>query len=281
MDQRRPKRSRTQQIAACTQGTGQTLPLSAAAETRGTRRARSPVVPGLSAEQRMSLKSFERRYGLRRDLGDLRLLEGAWYVTHAGLLRLAKIKCCRGIDSAPVRSLCDPRTQRWVFRAVVHPLASSKGFVGYADADPSNTPPELEGCEMRLAETRAVSRALRKAYGIGLCSIEELSAQPTPTGTRKPAQPSDAAANSAEHAPLRDRLRRMVRVYRLDPEAVRRYAAAFCGMSELREASRELIADFLARLEQRANHDHEGLLAHLAGLVTERNGNEVAEIKTA
>jgi hypothetical protein len=27
---------------------------------------------------------------------------------------------------------------------------------------------------MRIAETRAVNRALRKAYGIGLCSVEEL-----------------------------------------------------------------------------------------------------------
>jgi hypothetical protein len=27
---------------------------------------------------------------------------------------------------------------------------------------------------MRVAETRAVNRALRKAYGIGICSIEEI-----------------------------------------------------------------------------------------------------------
>jgi hypothetical protein len=26
---------------------------------------------------------------------------------------------------------------------------------------------------MRVAETRAINRALRKAYGIGLCSVEE------------------------------------------------------------------------------------------------------------
>ena len=27
---------------------------------------------------------------------------------------------------------------------------------------------------MRVAETRAVNRALRKAYGIGICSVEEI-----------------------------------------------------------------------------------------------------------
>jgi hypothetical protein len=32
----------------------------------------------------------------------------------------------------------------------------------------------VHGAEMRVAETRAVNRALRKAYGIGLCSVEEL-----------------------------------------------------------------------------------------------------------
>ena len=30
---------------------------------------------------------------------------------------------------------------------------------------------------MRVAETRAVNRALRKAYGIGLCSVEEFGSK--------------------------------------------------------------------------------------------------------
>lgn len=48
------------------------------------------------------------------------------------------------------------------------------GLEWYGDADPSNTSPLVRGAEMRVAETRAVNRALRKAYGIGLCSVEEL-----------------------------------------------------------------------------------------------------------
>jgi hypothetical protein len=38
---------------------------------------------------------------------------------------------------------------------------------------------------MRVAETRAVNRALRKAYGIGICSVEEIgsSAEPDPAST--------------------------------------------------------------------------------------------------
>jgi hypothetical protein len=36
---------------------------------------------------------------------------------------------------------------------------------------------------MRVAETRAVNRALRKAYGIGICSVEEIGsfAEPVPS----------------------------------------------------------------------------------------------------
>ena len=49
-----------------------------------------------------------------------------------------------------------------------------RGFVGYGDADPSNVSPLVHGAEMRVAETRAVNRALRKAYGIGICSVEEI-----------------------------------------------------------------------------------------------------------
>ena len=64
---------------------------------------------------------------------------------------------------------------RWVFRAKVH-KSQSKSLVGYGDADPSNVSPLVRGAEMRVAETRAaVNRALRKAYGIGIGSVEEIA----------------------------------------------------------------------------------------------------------
>ena len=39
----------------------------------------------------------------------------------------------------------------------------ARGFVGYSDADPSNVSFLVHGAEMRVAETRAVNRALRKS----------------------------------------------------------------------------------------------------------------------
>ncbi len=120
------------------------------------------------------LRSLTENYGFAVALGDLLLLEGKWYVTQAGLLRVATRSHCHGIHVHQVRHFCDPVAGRWVFKASVYKSRSSKGFVGYGDADPSNVSPLVRGAEMRVAETRAVNRALRKAYGIGLCSVEEL-----------------------------------------------------------------------------------------------------------
>jgi hypothetical protein len=74
----------------------------------------------------------------------------------------------------PVAEFCEPTASRCAFKATVFKSRNCKGFVGYGDADPSNVSMLVHGAEMRVAETRAVNRALRKAYGIGICSVEEI-----------------------------------------------------------------------------------------------------------
>jgi len=97
------------------------------------------------------------------------------YVTHGDLLRIARRNHCVGIHSEPILSLCLPEKNFWVFKATVFKSPRCRGFVGYGDAHPGNVSPLIfNHAEMRMAETRAVNRALRKAYGIGLCSLEEL-----------------------------------------------------------------------------------------------------------
>ncbi len=61
------------------------------------------------------------------------------------------------------------------FKAIVYKPPRSRAFVGYGDADPSNVSPLVRGAELRVAETRAVNRALRKAYDIGLCPVQEIT----------------------------------------------------------------------------------------------------------
>src|SRR5262249_47461381 len=120
------------------------------------------------------LNLLGRRHRLQIAPGELIFLNGNWYVTHTGLIALARRSRCIAIHSSPVRDFCDPVNSRWAFTATVYKTPSCKGFVGYGDADPNNVSPLVRGAEMRIAETRAVNRALRKAYGIGVCSVEEL-----------------------------------------------------------------------------------------------------------
>jgi hypothetical protein len=116
---------------------------------------------------------------LRVVSGDLQLLGGRWYITHSGLLRIAERRHCSGIAIQPVWRFCNPQAGHWAFKATVYKSLACKGFVGYGDADPSNVSSLVRGAEMRVAETRAVNRALRKAYGIGICSVEEMGAPPS------------------------------------------------------------------------------------------------------
>lgn len=215
------------------------------------------------------LKQLTNKYALSVAAGDLQLLGGHWYVTHAGLLRVAQRRRCLGITTLVKIGLSDPACSRWVFKATVFKSPESKGFVGYGDADPSNVSPLVHGAEMRVAETRAVNRALRKAYGIGLCSVEELGSFSSPIEPARGKQNGSRATNghgSNNGQPrLRDRLCLLIRQHQLDSNLVKRYAAEFCGTEELRAASRDMVEAFIDHLSKWALEDHAGLLSKLNG----------------
>src|SRR6266576_1138270 len=198
----------------------------------------------LSKRARAGLKELIRSHGLSVAGGDVQLLDDKWYVTHTGLIRLAQRKHCAGINVRQVRDFCDLAIPRWVFRATVHRKLGSKGFVGYGDADPSNVSPLVRGAEMRVAETRAVNRALRKAYGIGICSVEELASSAESTGLAResskklPPQPANGNYGGPK---VRDRLCQIIRQHQLDPNLVKSYATDYCGVKTLREATREQV----------------------------------------
>jgi hypothetical protein len=221
----------------------------------------------LSPTLLQGLKDLTERYGLSVALGDLQQIDGRWYVTHAGLLRIAQRSRCHAIRTSLQKDVSDPVASRWVFKATVYKRSSSRGFVGYGDADPSNSSTLVRGAEMRMAETRAVDRALRKAYGVGLCSVEELgafSAPPTPTAPSSHSSgPNGANGSSSGHPRLRDRLCLLIRKYELDPAQVKRYAADFCGTEVLRDAGRDLVESFVTTLAEQAAKDREALICKL------------------
>ena len=170
------------------------------------------------------LKSFSRDFFFSISSGDLLLLDKSWYVTHVGLIRLARRNRCQGILAEPAQEFCYPKEGRWAFRATVYKSRTCRGFVGYGDADPSNVSSLVHGAEMRVAETRAVNRALRKAYGIGICSVEEIgsvaeSSHSAPESKKLPPQPANGNYGGPK---VRDRLCQLIRQHRLDATLVSR-----------------------------------------------------------
>jgi hypothetical protein len=222
---------------------------------------------GVSAESIAELRKLVRRYHLSVFLGDVMYVGFGWYVTHAGLLRLAHRKHCSGIKTILEKRYSEPSVNRWVFKAIVYNSGFSRGFVGYGDADPSNVSPLVHGAEMRVAETRAVNRVLRKAYGIGLCSVEELGWSPRSSGPDRLHQNAPPANGNNGHQNgqprLRDQLCLLIRRHQLDAGLVKAYAADYCETPALRDATKAQIESFVAHLADWAARDRDALLCKL------------------
>src|SRR5215469_4030180 len=214
-----------------------------------------------------TLREITQKYRLSVHRGELTIVDRRLYVTHAGLLQIGHRRRCLGIITKLQTNLCDPAAGRWVFRATVFKSPSSKGFVGYGDADPSNTSALVRGAELRVAETRAVNRALRKAYGIGLCSVEELGSIPAQDNSKSALPKANGNANvkpaSNGQPRLRDQLCLLIRQHSLDPTLVKSYAADFCGATNLRDANRDLIESFITHLAAQAKADRDALICKL------------------
>ena len=243
--------------------------------TENSRFAKECIPAAISPLLLTQLQELTREHSLSLKAGDLLLLTGRWYVTHAGLLRIARRYHCSGIETRPVGQLCDPAGNRFAFRAIVYKSGRSRGFVGYGDADPSNVSPVVHGAEMRVAETRAVNRALRKAYGIGICSVEELGGLPQSRSSEdsQKVPPGSPNGNGNYGGPkVRDRLCQIIRQHQLDATLVKSYATDFCGVKSLREATREQVETFVAHLADWAEKDRNVLVCQLNSYLGAKEG---------
>jgi hypothetical protein len=221
-----------------------------------------------------TLKILTNRFRFSVAEGDLIWLERGWYVTHTGLIRLATRRRCRGIQVQPISEFSDPTNSRYAFKATVYKSETCPGFVGFGDADPSNVSFLVHGAEMRVAETRAVNRALRKAYGIGICSVEEIGSlapppRPPQEAKKLPPQPSN---DTHEGPRVRDRLCQIIRQHELDPNLVKAYATDFCGVKTLREATRDQIENFVKHLADWVEKDRNALLCQLNSYPSQTEG---------
>jgi hypothetical protein len=222
------------------------------------------IYEGITRSQLALLRELTTSLRLSIQRGELLQVNGKWYVSHSGLIRIAHRRRCCGIETNVEQQMSDASSGRWVFRAVVH-ASPSRTFVGFGDADPSNVSFLVHGAEMRVAETRAVNRALRKAYGIGICSVEEIGSferqsDASPDSKKLP-QPANGNGNGSRT--VRDRLCQVIRQHQLDPNLVKSYATEFCGVKTLRDATREQVENFVAHLADWAEKDRNALLCQL------------------
>jgi hypothetical protein len=241
---------------------------------RENARAVKALYPHVTDSQLGVLRELGRTMRLSVTSGDLMIINGRWYVTHAGLLRVAQRKRCASIRTELEAIVSNPRESRWVFKAIVLKSGSQR-FVGYGDADPSNVSPLVRGAEMRVAETRAVNRALRKAYGIGICSVEEIGSlaghSASSPSSKKSPQPANGDGNYGGRT-VRDRLCQLIRQHQLDATLVKSYATNFCGVKTLREATREQVENFVVHLSDWAEKDRSALLCQLNSYLGQKEG---------
>lgn len=124
------------------------------------------------------------------------------YILFKDILKIAHERGLQGIETeilkAPTEN--DPLA---IARAVV--FFEGRKFSAHGDASPANVGRAIAPHVIRMAETRAVARALRFALGVGEAALEELGEEaPTPTQTPDPAPaptPSPTPTTTTAPAP--------------------------------------------------------------------------------
>ena len=128
---------------------------------QNVRRAKQ-LYPTLAVTELKALTELTHTLQLSVTRGELLCLQGKWYVSHAGLLRIGLRRRCAGIRTALQERQSDPVAGRWVFKATVYKSTGSCGFGGYGDADPTNVSQAVRGAEMRVARPRPLTGRCEK-----------------------------------------------------------------------------------------------------------------------
>ncbi len=115
---------------------------------------------------------------------------GRRFVLLAGVLALAHARGLEAIETE-ILQLPDERNGHLaVVKATVR-LAGGRVFTAHGDASPQNVNRGMETMVVRLAEARAIARALRLATNVAVATLEEAETPAgRPTGSRPPMRPS-------------------------------------------------------------------------------------------
>ena len=97
-------------------------------------------------------------------------IQGNEFVLHEGLLDAFHQNGGTNIQTEILSA--NPDGETIVFKATVSGAWGE--FTGHGDANDSNVGPMIKQHKLRMAETRAINRALRFYNNVGMCSAEEL-----------------------------------------------------------------------------------------------------------
>ncbi len=87
---------------------------------RSNARLAKTMWPALNRAALQRLRVLSEEIPLSLAAGDITYLEKGWYITHTGLLRLARRNRCAGIQVRPALEFCEPAANRWAFKATVY-----------------------------------------------------------------------------------------------------------------------------------------------------------------
>jgi hypothetical protein len=136
-----------------------------------------------------------------KEIGAITSIKGSGqFVTYEGLLMLAHEN---GIEQIKTELLgIDRKNKSCEFRAVA---SGARGiYSGHGDADPTNVGGNILPSFIRMAETRAVARALRLYLGIGMTAKNELPAGMENKKKARSPEQTLVPANQAQEDPFHE-----------------------------------------------------------------------------
>ena len=237
-------------------------------------RAVKELYPQVTNSQMLVLRDMTRTLRLSVRVGDLLMLDGRWYVSHSGLLRVAQRRKCSSINTELVENVSNPSEGRWVFKATVH-KSESQSFVGIRRCRSFQCLFPCPRC--RNANCRDSRRQPRFAESLWnrhlLCrgdrflrgAVDILS--PSPRNFLRNLRNGNYGGRT-----VRDHLCQIIRQHQLDATLVKSYATDFCGVKTLREATREQVENFVAHLADWAEKDRDALLCQLNSYLGAKEG---------
>ena len=119
-------------------------------------------------------------------------------VSYAGLLDLAHKERLDSIETSIVQLPAEANGFTAIVRAVVRTAGGT--YSAHGDANVQNVAAQIGPHYIRMAETRAVARALRSAVNVGAVALEELGGDVEVHSSAEPAN-DNAAASVARSAP--------------------------------------------------------------------------------